>query len=92
MDYLEALDEELEKTEGYVPPYHTVTEKKELISKTDPITMNSLLTQEKTHLLYQDIKVAIVSRIVIIVHIRDLDCLILLGIYADIYPVLIIRR
>jgi len=36
VDYLEALDEELKKTEGegYVPAYPTVTEKKELKSKT----------------------------------------------------------
>jgi hypothetical protein len=36
VDYLDALDEELRKTEGYVPPYPTITEKKELKSKTDP--------------------------------------------------------
>ena len=36
VDYLEALDEDLKKTEGYVPPYPTVIEKKELKSKTDP--------------------------------------------------------
>jgi transposase len=35
VDYLEALDEELKKTEGYVPAYPTVMEKKELKSKTD---------------------------------------------------------
>jgi transposase len=36
VDYLDALDEELKKTEGYVPPYPTITEKKELKSITDP--------------------------------------------------------
>jgi len=36
VDYLEALDEELRNTIGYVPPYPTVEEKKEIKSKTDP--------------------------------------------------------
>ena len=36
IDYLEALlDEELRKTEGYVPAYSSIIEKKELKSKTD---------------------------------------------------------
>lgn len=35
VDYLETLDEELRNTEGYVPPYYEVTEKKELKSMTD---------------------------------------------------------
>jgi transposase len=36
VDYLDALDEELKKTEGYVPPYPTITEKKELKSRVYP--------------------------------------------------------
>ena len=36
VDYLEALDEELMKTEGYISPSPTIIEKKELKSKTDP--------------------------------------------------------
>ena len=35
VDYLQALDEELRNTEGYVPPKPIITEKKELKSKTD---------------------------------------------------------
>jgi len=35
VDYLEALNEELRKTEGYVPAYPSIIEKKELKSKTD---------------------------------------------------------
>ena len=36
VDYLEALDEELKNTIGYVPPSPTIVEKKELKSATDP--------------------------------------------------------
>ena len=36
VDYLKALDEELKNTIGYVPPYPTIVEKKELKSTTDP--------------------------------------------------------
>jgi len=35
VDYLEVLDEELKKTEGYVPAYPSIIEKKELKSRTD---------------------------------------------------------
>ena len=36
VDYLDALEEELKKTQGYIPAQPVITEKKELKSKTDP--------------------------------------------------------